>query len=75
MYSLDIVITFLVDAVVGQMHTLIPDVPVALLISHCGKPVYHIQKMDLFIKNLQPIILNNGDYYSSKSIFMNICVS
>lgn len=41
---LDIIITFLVDAVICQVHALVPDVSVALLIFHCSKPVYQIKE-------------------------------
>ena len=38
LHSLDIVVTLLVDTVVGQMHALVADVLCAPLIFHCRKP-------------------------------------
>lgn len=38
LHSLDIVVTLLVDTVVGQMHALVADVLCAPLVLHCRKP-------------------------------------
>ena len=34
----DIVIVLLVHAVVGQMHTIVLDIPITLVVLHCRKP-------------------------------------